>query len=517
MATALPSQVFEQFKGIREFNGVSYGGQISAISCKNVELFKTDIGSCTGIRTVAGDKVFINLPEGYKVIKNFTSVQNGIKYMMIYGETETIGSLFYVDPITNEVITIVESIELGEEKERCNAITIAYGQYDVFVFTNGNKAFAYCFEWEEKKRDINAVDNQGREIKWLSMADFESHLYVASQYGVHFSHSADIFTWDDTVDGIEDSGYIDFSKRVTAVKAFSTGLFIFTETDCSHLNTTPNDTANARLQTVAMNGCFSFESIVNHDTYLFFYDDNQKGVFYIQMTDTGQTRPVGSVTKEVQSFFNNNVKTCKMYSCIYDTYNEIWILVNDKVLIYDYINQEFIERDMHNITGLCVYENRVYVCNENRILIEKMSETFDGDYIPAEYTTSIINMGSNSNLKKQKTPLLLVLNENHINSFYVEITANYKTKNPKHIRLKVANGGVWADESENPTIENNMLWDVMTWTSEDYYRKRVVEISTPQTWYTMSVRFFTKEQGDGFSIVSMEMKRLKEKTKTKGR
>jgi hypothetical protein len=146
-----------------------------------------------------------------------------------------------------------------------------------------------------------------------------------------------------------------------------------------------------------------------------------------------------------------------------------------------------------------------------------MSETFDGDYIPAEYQTSIINMGSNSNLKKQKTPLLLVLNENHINNFYVEITANYKTKNPKHIRLKVANGGVWADESEKPTIENNMLWDVMTWTSEDYFRKRVVEILTPQNWYTMSVRFFTKAQGDGFSIVSMEMKRLKEKTKTKGR
>jgi hypothetical protein len=31
------------------------------------------------------------------------------------------------------------------------------------------------------------------------------------------------------------------------------------------------------------------------------------------------------------------------------------------------------------------------------------------------------------------------------------------------------------------------------------------------------VRFFTQEIGDGFNIVAMEMKRLKEKTKTKGR
>ena len=126
-------------------------------------------------------------------------------------------------------------------------------------------------------------------------------------------------------------------------------------------------------------------------------------------------------------------------------------------------------------------------------------------------------MGSNSNLKKQKTPLLLVLNADHINNFKVEITANYKTKNPKPIRLKVGNGGVWADETEGVEITENMLWDKMNWASESDFKKRVVEISTPQTWYTMSIRFFTENQGDGFSIVSMELKRLKEKTKTKGR
>jgi hypothetical protein len=366
MANALPSQIYEQFKGIREFNGVSYGGQISAISCKNVELFKTDIGAGVGIRTVAGDRVFVNLPDGYKVIKNFTSVQNGTKYMMVYGETETIGTLFYIEPITNEVVPIINEIPLNtdtEERGRCNGITLKYGVLeviDVFVFTNGFKAYAFSFDWkDEKVREIKAVDNENRALQWLSMEYWNGFLVVASQYGVSASHQNDLFTWNESeaggINGIEDSWNINFSKQVTAVKAFSTGLFIFTEADCSHLNTTPNDTVNARLQTVAMNGCFSFESIVNHDTYLFFYDDNQKGVFYIQMTDTGQTRPVGSVTKEVQSFFNNDVTTCKMYSCIYDTYNEIWILVNNKVLIYDYINQEFIERDMHNITGLCVY------------------------------------------------------------------------------------------------------------------------------------------------------------------
>ena len=97
MANALPSQIFEQFKGIREFNGVNYGGQISAISCKNVELFKTEVGNTTGIRTVQGDKVYINLPEDYKAIKDFVHTQGAINYMIVYGETETKGTLFYVD------------------------------------------------------------------------------------------------------------------------------------------------------------------------------------------------------------------------------------------------------------------------------------------------------------------------------------------------------------------------------------------------------------------------------------
>ena len=167
-----------------------------------------------------------------------------------------------------------------------------------------------------------------------------------------------------------------------------------------------------------------------------------------------------------------------------------------------------------------MYKNKVYVCDNNgHIKAEKISETFTGEYYPAEYKTSIINMGSNSNLKKQKTPILLVLNENYVNNFYVEITANFKTKNPKKVVVKISNEGVWAPEDDNSGIEitDNMLWDKAFWASEDYYKKRVVEISTPQTWYTMSVRFFTQEVGDGFSIVAMELKRLKEKTKTKGR
>lgn len=533
MANALPSQIYDQFKGIREYNGINHSGQISALSCKNVELFKSDIGNGTGIRTVAGDKLMFELPTGYKAIKNFSFAPSGSTYMIIYGESEADdrGALFIYDVYgaIYELETTEEGFKFDVTGE-CNGITMAYGDFDIFVFTNGKQAVTlkitgYDIENKKVRTEIKQIKAKWSKthseadevpLTWLSMAEWNGQLVVASQFGVNASHKNDIYTWNDIANGVEDSWYIEFGKKVTAVVTFSTGLFIFTDKDCSHLNTTPNDTTNARLQNVAMNGCFSFESIVAHETYLFFYDDNQKGIYYIQMTDTGQTRPTGSVSKEIQSFLTESIQTFKMYSCVYSTYNEIWLLINDKIVIYDYANQEFIERKMHKITGLCMYSNRPCVCSDNKILAEKMSETFSGTYYGAEYTTSIINMGSNTNLKKQKTPILLVLNENEINNFYVELTANFKTKNPKKIVLKVGNEGIWASD-DDVDVTSNMLWDSMNWASEDSYKKRVVEISTPQTWYTMSIRFYTENEGEGFSIVAMELKRLKEKTKTKGR
>ena len=138
MANALPSQIYEQFKGIREYNGVNYGGQISAISCKNVELFKTDIGGGTGIRTVSGDKVYVELPSGYKAIKNFSSILNGISTFFVYGENDEKGALFYIGGNGAEELTL-EGFAF-EIKNKCNGITIAYGENDLFIFTNGVQA-----------------------------------------------------------------------------------------------------------------------------------------------------------------------------------------------------------------------------------------------------------------------------------------------------------------------------------------------------------------------------------------
>ncbi|MCD7779807.1 MAG: hypothetical protein LUH05_03965 [Candidatus Gastranaerophilales bacterium] len=519
MAYRIAPQTFSYFKGIREFNGVNSNGAISAINMENVELIQTEIGSETGIKSMSGNAAVYNLPDGYKAIRIFKSVQDYVTYTFIYGENEEQGVLYKV----NLDDTLEELITGLSVTGNANGITMSDTAYDVFVFTNGEEAKTVCFAQEEQIQTIEAVDYLGRSLKWLSMTDWNGFLVVASQYGVHASHQNDIYTWNDDPEDVADSWYIDYTKKVTAVCAFTGGLYIFTNEDLSFLNTTPNDTANSSLVTSAMNGCYNFQSLVKHDIYLFFYDNNQKNIYYLTMTDTGQIRPAGPVAREIQSYFGS-VDNFKMFSCVYGDKNEIWCIIenneNIEILIYDYKRQEWVKRVEQDINDVVVINNEVYTAGETgSIYIENINTTNNGTYYPAVYETAYINIGTHTNLKKQKTPLLLVLNDNFLNRFYVQLTVNGKQKNPKFVKVDSEALGVVYDETQliNGVIPETMIEGTARVCASNIYSKKVVEISTPQTWYTMNIKIYTEEEGQGFCISSMELKNIKGKTKTKGR
>lgn len=522
--------IYEKFKGIREYNGVNSNGEISAIKCNNVELVQTEIGSNTGIKSMDGNYIAYFLPEGYSIKGIFKSNQNGINHKFVYAETTEKGALFYENLAGRPEIVVDDLTVTGN----CNGLTMTSSAYDVFVFTNGVEAKTLCITsdtaYEEVIKDHNpvhfsggyiadiaAMDYLGRSINWLSMTEWNGFLVVASQYGVHSSHQNDIYLWNDDPADIADSWYIDFSKKVTAVYAFTGGLYIFTEEDCTLLNTTPNDTANSVMKTSAGIGCFSYQSITKHDLYLFFYDDRQKNVYYLTATDTtGQIRPTGPLAKEIQSYFSN-IEQFKMYSCIYENKNQIWCLINDNILIYDYAQNEWITRQEQVINTFALIDNTIYTGDDNgQIYIENVNEDYSGRYYPSVYQTTYINAGSNSNLKKQKTPLLITLNANYTNDFFVQLTINNKAKNPKHVKLHRISTGIFANEDGTST-EAIKKYDSAKFSPENTYKKTVVEISTPQTWYTMGIKIFTTTLGQGFYINSLELKNIKIKTKTKGR
>ena len=519
VTVSVEPQIYSSFKGIREYNGVNSGGMISAIDCKNVELQPNQIGAEVGIKTVAGNALAYELPSGYKVIEMFKSLQDGVTYKLIYAENTTQGVLYYINPTNNQLTILIPDLTVTG---KANGITMSSSAYDVFVFTNGQQAKTVCFTADSSYGDavktITATDYQGRSVKWLSMVEWNGFLVVASQYGVHASHRNDIYTWNDNPQDTADSWYIDFSKKVTALYSYTQGLYIFTSDDVTFLNTTPNDTANSMMQTSAGVGCFSSSSIVKHDLGLFFYDDLQKNIYYIQNVDNGQTRPAGPVAREIQSQFNR-VNRFKMYSCVYDNRNEIWCLINDKIFVFDYVQQEWLERTETDINTVCLIGNNIHTGGTNgKIYIENTGSTFNGEYYPSVYQTTFINFGSNTNLKKEKTPLLIVLNDSFTNDFWVQLTVNGKPKTPKHIKIASQHGGEFAVVSEIGTIiPDKWLFGKAKFSSINQYKKRVIEVSTPQTWYNMSIKFYTQEAGQGFCIATMELKNIKEKLKTRGR
>ena len=529
MSYAIEPLIYDQFKGIREFNGVNAGGQISAIQCQNVELVQTEIGNNTGIKSMYGNAVAYALPLGYKTLGVFKSNQDGVNYTLIYGENDTKGTLFFVNLASKVEVVIDNLTKTGE----CNGITMASTAFDVFIFTNGKEVRTVAFTSDEAYASvieghspvefsqgyiatINAVDYEEKALNWLSMTEWNGFLVVASQYGVNASHQNDVYTWNDDPQDKADYWYIRFSKIVTAVYGFTGGLYIFTQDDCTLLTASPNDTSSV-MKTSAGIGCFSYTSITKHDLYLFFYDDRQKNVYYLQATDTtGQIRPTGPVAKEIQSFFKE-VKRFKMYSCIYDNRNEVWCLINDQVVIFDYVQQEWVTRKEQAINSVCLIDNSIFTAAENGVVyVENVNEDFNGAYYPCVYQTTFINVASNTNLKKQKTPLLITLNSNFVNKFYVQLTINNKAKNPKKVFLERISTGIYANEDGTST-DPRTKFGTAKYSPENTYKKTVVEISTSQTWYTMGIKIFTEELGQGFFITSMELKNMKVKTKTRGR
>ena len=518
MAIALSPQTYTRFRGIREFNGVNTAPELSAIICENVQLVQTEIGSDTGIKTMDGNAVLKELPSDFKIIGIFKSIQDDITHIMVYVENTEKGVLYEINTL-NELNLLVDNLTVTGN---CNGITMTSTAYDVFVFTNGEEVKTVCFTsdpaYGDSVKTINAVDYQNRQIKWLSMTEWNGFLVVASPYGVHASHQNDIYTWNDNPEDVADSFYIDFSKKVTAVFAYTAGLYIFTDEDISFLNTTPNDTINSILVTAAGVGCYNFQSIVKHDTYLFFYDNNQKNIYYLENIDNGQIRPSGPVAKEIQSHFKK-IQKFKMYSCIYNNRNEIWCLINDNIMIYDYFQSEWVQRQEQKLNTVCLIGNNIYSGGDlGKIYVENINLTFDDKFYPAVYQTSFINFGSNTNLKKQKTPILLVLNDGYTNDFWIQLTVDNKTKSAKRVKITNNAGGRYALLSEdNPIVPDNMKYGTAKYSAINPYSKKVKEISTPQTWYTLGIKIFTTELGQGFYINSIEIKNTKAKLKTKGR
>lgn len=523
----------QNFRGIRKVNpvvDVVSQGVISASVCKNVELNFTENGDNVGIYTTLGNKSIIDFEK--KIIGQFESVQSGVSYWFVYAVDENGGYLYLYKPTENTY----ELIKDGFTKtETCNAITIAQGFYDWFVFTNGVDDFVgICLNHEtesERIKNLEAVDAERRDIRGLALEVYNGRLVTACENRVHWSKVADIFDWSSsTTEVVTNPAYQEFDRNVTAIATYNDMLIAFTNEYSTYFKGNPGDATDFTRGGASGGGCPSFKSVIKFDNKLFYYDDVAKNVFAYYLLDTGQTRPTEGLANNIveyfKSIYRSRIKEIEITNYIANNKTEIWLKIptlnKNVILIYDYVKGEWLERvAQSDLRAISVIDGALYSASGGKILKEYLSSLFDGEFIPCEYKMNVINVGSDSNLKVPKMPLIITLDFDRDNDFFIEFIYDDKPERSKIKRVvKVAksyliwaksyddeNGGFWAiDEND----EKGGIW-------VDGDKNTVMfNLAGLLNFKQLQIRIFTEEKGQELGIKRLELKRVKLKTKTIG-
>lgn len=523
----------ENFRGIRKINPVCdvvSSGVISAISCKNVELKNTQDGKNVAIFTAKGNKCVKNI--GKSVIGQFESVQNGVSYWFVYAVDNKRGYLYYFNTLDDELKLIDVELSISNV---CNGITIAQGYDDWFVFTNGiDDYLGVCLAKElenDRVQFLNAVDCEQRPIRGLGLEVQQSRLVTFCKNRVHWSAQGNIFDWiSSNPDVVTGPSYQEFDRDVTAIVFYNDTLVAFTDEYSVAFSGNPSDVLNFVRSGATGGGCASFKSVIKFDNKLFYYDNKAKNVFAYYLLDSGQTRPTDGLANNVNEFFEKIDETklneIELVSYVLGAKSEIWLKLPttnyNMILIYDYINSEWIERQAQDdIRAFALIKGCLYSAYQTKILKEYIGTTFDGLFVPAEYKMSVINVSSDSNVKVPKMPLVLTLDFDMENDFYMEFIYDdvpEKAKE-KHIVKLLKGYLVW---SKNLNDEKGGSWaltqddkDGGVWLSNS--RNSVLfNLDGVYSFKRLQIRIFTKEIPQEFGIKRLEFKRVRFKTKSLG-
>lgn len=510
-------------------------GSISAQKAVNVELDVSDDGSGINIKTTLGNKVFLDLSDyslgltNYEIIDIFETEQDGTKYIIIYViDSELDGCLLVCNPTLS---TPTVSLLVGHltASPQANGITMITTAYDVFVFTNGVDYYSYSASQSTPLVQLQP-QYDGEDITGLALAEYRGSLVIGSDKGVVVgSRQGDITDWDYTQTDETKAWYQLFYKKITALVPFIDGLLVFMSDSSVILSGNLSYATDAKRDSASIGGCMNHKSWVLHDKYLFFYDDNQKNIYYYMQNDYGQKVLGKPVADEIQNIISKGVNL-SMLSYIGNDKNEIWLRITDKygkdrIIIYNYTYGEYTERKMNIINGMSKWNFKVLTFNDTKIFEERtggcINCTFDGEYIPASYVSIPMNFGSYSNLKEEDIKPLVTYDKSYNNNFVVRFSNHKKTKS-KRFELNQGLDFTWADDTpqddETPTRE---LWasDVVdggVFPREDSKQIATVKAKAPSSYYYLHFEICTEKDGDDFCVKQIELKDITIETDTTG-
>lgn len=523
----------QNFRGIRKVNPIVdliSTGTISALECRNVELKNTAQAANVAIYSVKGNKAIKDI--GKTVIGQFYSVQNGTPYWYIYAVDDEKGYLYTFD-INHDKLEQL-NVELSASKV-CNGITIAQGYDDWFVFTNGIDDYvAICptrpLE-EDRIKFLNATDAEERDIRGLGLEVQEGRLVTFCENRVHWSAQGNIFDWISSDPNLLTApAYQEFDRPVTAIVYYNNMLIAFTNETSTAFQGNPSNALAFTRSGATGGGCPSFHSVLKFDNKLFYYDHIAKNVFAYYLLDTGQTRPTQGLADNVISYFDqidvSRVNEIEIVPLVQADRNEIWFKVptanQNIILIYDYLRQEWITRDAEkDIRALLNIEGALYSASGSQILKEYVGNTFNGIYKTSEYKMNVINLMSDSNIKIPKMPLILTLDFEYENDFFIEFVYddNPERRKVKHIVKLLKGFLIW---SKNEEDEKGGKWALDEndpegglWVSLDK-NTFMFNLDAIMPFKQLQIRIYTEESPQEFGIKRLEFKRVRQKNKSIG-
>jgi len=516
------------FGGIRERNAAFSNEAITAQDIQNVELYYTGTNSGVGIRTVKGN-VSINsdLEGSAKIIKLFESTQKTKKYFFVYAETATVGTLYYKDSQTGHLVALKTNLT---PTGMANGFDVMQGWSDLFFFTNGQEMFTVEMDVINEQTqlpeniivDMELTDRDERAVYGINALIFDNRLWIARDNIIWYSKQADIYEFDSADPEVTtSSGYIERLKNITAIHEYLGTLAVFFA-DSSEQISVSDGTFSIGQESPG--GCAGFNSLVFHDTNLYFYDDIKKSVFSFRQVITGEKTLGENVAVEIQSILNkidsDKLDKIQAYSVFIEGRNEIWWILpttetytvreDDEdvtkqasiILIYDYLKGEWVKRKSQKINSVTVINGSLYsAADDGNILEEYKTDTFNGDYIQHYYNCSPCNLRADNTLKVLCLPPRVSFDMPYSNQFYVEYIKNYNTfKKPKtrFIKSKLKNYLYWGIG----------FWGVNFWA--DKHTSIVGKLPTA-TFKILEISLYTKDITNSFSIKNIEFSKIKVK------
>ena len=505
------SLICNNFSGINRTSSVYSSAIVTASDIQNVELYSTGVNSGVGIRTTKGNiAVCEDIPEGENVINIFESIQKGITYFFVHTENNIEGKIYLFDVQAKTLTEKVSGLTVTGKSCGCD---VSQGWSDLFVFSNSEEILSieinkYTGGVLDEVTIMNLQDTDGRTIKGLGVVVFAGRLWIFSNQVLWYSVQENIYDFSTSDAEITTSaGYIEFVKNITAIYPYLGTLAVF-HSNSSCLITETDGIFSKTMDSPG--GCAGYDALVFHGTELYFYDNTKKGVYCFRQIINGDKTLGDNIALDIQSELCDlplsELEKIKTLSVVTSDRNEVWFLIpsNDTsystILIYDYLRKTWIKRKSQKINCFKVIGGILYSAG-SKIYEEYVSNTFDGEYIPAFYECTPFNLGKENEIKVVNYPPKVTMDMYYNNSFYVDYTKNYDSSTLKTRYI------------QGKTIKNVLYFDIGSWDSSYFPAKDINTVTKlPVSFFrTLQITLYTKNLGDDFCLKNIEFGRIKVK------